>query len=352
MKRTAGSGGRSLFSIWNYLIFFLLVAGLVTCSFLVFLMTVDIELDIGIRNSARLTFANVLALSLICTIIDGIRRKYAVQRPVKRILSATRQLTHGDLSVRIAPLHSGGRVNEFDAIIADFNKMAEELEGIETLRSDFIANVSHELKTPLAVIQNYSAMLQDPALPEEKRVEHAKTIGAASARLSELVTNILKLNMLENQQIFPEAREYDLGEQLRECLLAFEDAWEGKRLALDIDIDDLTVKADEELLTIVWNNLFSNAIKFTGEGGSISVSLKEESGCAVAKVSDTGCGMTQEVGRHIFEKFYQGDKSHATRGNGLGLALVKRVVDIVGGEISVTSAVGNGSTFTVRLRGA
>ena len=292
---------------------------------------------------------NVLILSMICTVIDGIRRKYTVERPVKRILKATHQLTHGDFTARIEPFGLE-RKNEFDAIIEDFNKMAEELGGIETLRTDFIANVSHELKTPLAVIQNYSTMLQDPNLSDERRVEYAKTVTDATGRLSELITNILKLNKLESQQIYPEAREYNLGEQLRECLLGFEDAWEKKNLDIDADIDEVTVKADEELLTLVWNNLFSNAIKFTDTGGKIMVSLKKENGFAVARVSDTGCGIPQDVGRRIFEKFYQGDKSHSAQGNGLGLALVKRVVDIMGGEISVESVVGQGSTFIVKLR--
>ena len=342
---------RSLFSIWSYLIFFILISFLVTCSFLMFMLTMDIELGAEITRSARLTFINVLILSLICTIIDGIRRKHTVERPVKRILNATRRLTEGDFTVRIEPLHGIDRMNEFDAIIRNFNTMAEELGGIETLRSDFIANVSHELKTPLSVIQNYSTILQDPGLPEDKRIEYAKSITDAIGRLSELITNILKLNKLESQQIFPEAREYNLGEQLRECLLVFEDAWDTKGLELDFDIDDVTVRADAELLTIVWNNLFSNAVKFSDAGGRITVSLKNGNGVAVVRVSDTGCGMTPEVGRRIFEKFYQGDKSHATQGNGLGLALVKRVVGIVGGEISVESTEGKGSTFTVKLRG-
>ena len=343
---------RSLFSIWSYLIFFLTVSFLVTCSFYMFIQTMDIEFSaLDITRSARLTFVNVLILSLICTIIDGIRRRYTVERPVKRILNATRQLTQGDFSTRITPIHGIESMNEFDTIIADFNKMAEELGGIETLRTDFIANVSHELKTPLAVIQNYSTMLQDPGLPEDKQIEYAKAITDATGRLTELISNILKLSKLENQQIYPKTSEYNLGEQLRVCLLGFEDAWEKKNLDIDADIDDVNINADEELLTIVWNNIFSNAMKFTDAGGKITVSLKEENGIATVRVSDTGCGISPENGRRIFEKFYQGDKSHSELGNGLGLALVKRVVDIMGGEISIESAIGQGSTFIVKLRG-
>ena len=222
---------------------------------------------------------------------------------------------------------------------------------METLRTDFIANVSHELKSPLAVMQNYGTLLQQTDLPEEKRMEYAKAITDACRGLASMVTNILKLNKLENQTIYPEAKAYDLGEQLCECLIGFEDAWEKKGLEIDTDIEEnIFVKSDPELLSLVWNNLFSNAIKFTNPGGSVSLRLKSEGAYAVIGVSDTGCGISQEAGKHIFEKFYQGDTSHATKGNGLGLALVKRVIDIAGGDIGVSSEIGKGSTFTVKLR--
>lgn len=222
---------------------------------------------------------------------------------------------------------------------------------METLRADFIANVSHELKTPLAVIQNYGTMLQQRELPEEKRVEYAEAITESSKRLANLISNILKLNKLENQQIFPEKEVFDLGEQLCLCLLGFEGSWEEKRLEIETDIEEgVCVESDAELLSLVWNNLISNAIKFTEPEGRISLSLKKEGDMAVIKVGDTGCGISRDVGPHIFEKFYQGDASRATGGNGLGLALVKRVMDIVEGDISVESQVGEGSEFTVKIR--
>ena len=161
----------------------------------------------------------------------------------------------------------------------------------------------------------------------------------------------MKLNKLENQEIYPNTAEYDLSEQLCECLLMFEDAWEQKGLEIETDIEEnVTVNADEEMLSLVWSNLFSNAVKFTEPGGKVSLSAKSEDDFAIVKVSDTGCGISKETGEHIFEKFYQGDTSHATKGNGLGLALVKRVMDITGGDISVESEEGKGSTFTVKIR--
>jgi signal transduction histidine kinase len=344
---------KSMFSLWNFSIFFFTIAFVVTASFYMFLKTWGIEVGMEIQRSAFLTFINVLILSLIFTLIDGIRRKITVEHPVRRILNATQRITKGDFTARIDSFHGIGSMNEFDVIIEDLNKMAEELSGIETLRTDFIANVSHELKTPLSVIQNYATMLQNPNLPEEQRISYAKIITDASRRFTELITNILKLNKLENQQIYPETKKYNLSEQLRECLLDFEDAWDKKNLELDVESidDDISIHADEELLTLVWNNLFSNAVKFSEDGGKIFVSLKNINGYAVAKISDMGCGMSNEVGLRIFEKFYQGDNSHSTQGNGLGLALVKRVIDILGGEISVESTLGKGSIFTVKLRG-
>ena len=231
--------------------------------------------------------------------------------------------------------------------------MAEELSGVETLRTDFVANVSHEMKTPLAVMQNYGRLLQSPDLPEEKRIEYAKAVVDASRRLADMMTNILKLNRLENQQIYPKIETYDLGEQLCESLLGFESVWEEREIEIETDIaEDLRVSADAELLSLVWNNLLSNAFKFTDRGGKVSLSLTADDDYVVVRVSDSGCGISPEIGAHIFEKFYQGDTSHATQGNGLGLALVRRVVDIMQGEIGVESAVGVGSTFTVKIRRA
>ena len=166
-----------------------------------------------------------------------------------------------------------------------------------------------------------------------------------------MIANILKLNKLENQQIFPHSECFDLGEQLCESLLQFEGVWEQKEINIETDIaEDVKVEADRELLSLIWNNLLSNAFKFTPSGGAVSLSLAATEHHAIVKVQDTGCGMSAETGAHIFEKFYQGDTSHATRGNGLGLALVKRVVDIIRGEICVESELGKGTAFTVKIR--
>ncbi len=339
----------SIFSLRGYIIFFLITAFVVTCSMMLFLNTADIQFG-DIREGAVYTLGNVLFLSVALGIADGIRRKLTVEKPVKKILEATEKITNGDFSVRIDRGVSLLKNDEFDVIIENLNKMAEELDGIETLRTDFISNVSHELKTPLAAMQNYATLLTAPDLTEEKRTEYTTAIMTSTKRLSNLITNILKLNKLENQQIFPETTKYDLGEQLCECLLNFETVWEKKSIEIETDIqENVIISSDTELLSLVWNNLLSNAFKFTENGGKVSVSLTTDENFIYVSVRDTGCGMTKATGEHIFDKFYQGETSHATRGNGLGLALVKRVIDIVKGEISVQSEVGVGSMFTVKM---
>lgn len=265
-------------------------------------------------------------------------------------MDATRRIKSGDYTVQIKPFRTLESMRGFNQIITDFNQMAKELSSAETLCTDFIASVSHELKTPLAVIRNYASLLQNENLPAAKKDEYVKAVIENTERFSDLITNILRLNKLENQQIFPQHTTYDLGEQLCECLLHFENIWEQKEIEIESDIaDNILITADNELFSMVWNNLFSNALKFTDTGGKIRVVMTACKDYATVSISDTGCGMNSEVGRHIFEKFYQGDLSHNTQGNGLGLALVRRIMDITESDIAVSSEPGVGSTFTVRL---
>lgn len=331
--------------ITAFITFFLVVAFIVTCSFLLFLQDFEPPMELLVP-AAKITFANILLFTLIFVIIDGFRRKLTIERPVREISEALGKIMEGDFSVRLRP---AGYYTGFAEIMRSINRMTEELSGLETLRTDFVSSVSHEMKTPLAVMQNFCTLLQSPDLTDAEREEYAEAIAYECRRLSDLMTNILKLNRLENQQLFPRAESFDLAEQLRECLLQFEPLWEEKALNIEADLpDSLMLKADSELLWLVWNNLLSNAFKFT-DRGTVSLSLHTTDAHAVVTVSDTGCGMSPEVGKRIFEKFYQGDTSHATEGNGLGLALVKRIINIVGGEISVSSTAGTGSSFIVRL---
>ena len=347
---------QALKTLHNFLVFFLLVAAVITCCLMLFTSTLQDSIGRAftqeeITAAAKATMVNVIVISAVMAFGDYLRRKFTVERPVKKITEAANKMVKGDFSVRIKPVAKFASDDSFNEIIECVNRMAEELSGVETLRTDFIANVSHEMKTPLSVMQNYGTLLQAPDLSDEQRLEYAKGITDASRRMADMMTNILKLSRLENQQIFPQATEFDLGEQLCECLLQYENVWETAEIEIETDIaEDVKVTADAELLSLVWNNLFSNAFKFTESGDTVSVSLRSTEHHAIVKVQDTGCGMAADVGAHIFEKFYQGDPSRAVQGNGLGLALVKRVIDILHGEISVESAVGVGTTFIVTLR--
>lgn len=332
------------------LLFFVLIAALIQFA----VLSYD---AISRRTSNKGTIALlmlvvIVVLSLFCTIFDLIRRKLTVDRPVEQILWATERIAAGDFSVRLSTAHPYGKYNEYDLIIENLNGLAEELGKSRVLKVDFISNVSHELKTPLSVIRNYAALLQDKRLDEETREKYVKTISRAAKRLSDLVNNVLKLNKLENQDVEPENERIDLTEMLSQAVLQFEETIEAKGLSVDCDIaDDVHIVSSPSCLEIVWNNLLSNAIKFTEAGGTIGVTLKKREKDVVVTVSDTGCGISPETGARIFDKFYQGDTSHAQEGNGLGLALVKKVIDVVGGEISVRSEMGKGSTFTVLLKG-
>lgn len=339
---------KSRFSIAGIIIFFLTIALVIQIAILTYDYIIERTSDNALI--AVLMLVVVILLAVVCTVVDLIRRKIMIDRPVKAILDATDDIAHGDFSVRVEPRHVYEKYDEYDLIIENLNTMTAELEKSELLKNDFISNVSHELKTPLAVIQSYSAKMSEGGLDEETYKSYADTINSASARLSNLVTNILKLTKLEHQRMALTYEQVNLCAQLSETIVAYEELIDNKEITLECDLDDVVINSVPSYLEIVWNNLISNAIKFTQKGGKISVTLKNEGGYAVASVSDTGCGISSDVGERIFEKFYQGDTSHSAEGNGLGLALVKKVIDLVGGEISVSSSVGVGTTFTIRLR--
>ena len=304
-----------------------------------------------IQTLIPMVYWGMVAVGLTLFTRSKIRSTY--EEPLHKMAEATSRVAGGDFSVYVPTIHTQDQWDYLDVMIVDFNRMVEELGSIETLKTDFVSNVSHEMKTPIAIIKNYAELLQMGNLTEEQKTEYAQNIEAAAGRLSSLISNILKLNKLENQRITPEVEAYDVCRQLCDCILQFEDAWEEKEIELETDMDESAmVEADESLLELVWNNLLSNAVKFTPPGGTIAVKQSTQEGLVTMSVSDTGCGMDAESMKHIFDKFYQGDTSHSGEGNGLGLALVKRVLELLDGEIRVESEPGKGSSFLVTLPAA
>lgn len=318
-----------------------------------------VVISIAIYERAKVAFAdNMLAvfiILLICVfffallsgLIDVLRRRLTIDKPVDDILDFTSRIANGDFKSRLPLKENRFSPVEFPLIADNLNKMAEELEKNEVLKEDFIANVSHEMKTPLTILSGYAKALKEEDLDAKTRKEYLTILVTTSERLSALVKNILSLSRLEAGRILPEKKEVQADEILSESILLYEEMIEKKNIDLVCDIDEIRYESEPSYLKIVYTNILSNAIKFTRENGTIHVLLKKDGTNVVFQVQDQGPGIKKENLSRIFEKFYQEDTSHAKEGNGLGLALVKKVIDRLGGEIRVESTLGVGSTFTV-----
>ena len=300
-------------------------------------------IDPRVRHIPILVFAlGSVLLGLVIALFVGKR----IIRPVQNLSNAFGELSKGNFDIKIPENES---VTEIREMAQRFNAMVYDLSHIETLRSDFVANVSHEFKTPIAAIEGYATLLQNHALPPEKQDHYIEKILDNSRRLSSLSGNVLMLSKLENQETVLDKTEYRLDEQIRQCILMLENKWASKNIEFDMELPRQIYYSSASLLEQVWINLINNAIKHSPAGSSIHIAICETSETIAVSISDDGDGMTEEVQKHIFEKFYQGDKSHKAEGNGLGLALVKRIVDLCKGEIAVESAPGKGSLFIISL---
>lgn len=284
----------------------------------------------------------LMALGMSAILITELS-KY-LMRPFRNLEKAMQQVEKGDFSARL-PVRGDG---EMAKVNASFNAMAKELSKVEMLRQDFVSSVSHEFKTPITSIHGFARLLQASGLNEEQ-AEYADVIAAESSRLSKLVTNVLRLTRLENDERIAQERRFRLDEQLRQCMVALEGEWAKKEIDWDVGLERVDVVAEEELLTQVWLNLMGNAVKFSAVGGTVSVRLRREGGDAVVEVEDEGVGMSAQTQAHIFEKFYQGEEARSHEGNGLGLSIAGRIVHRCAGRIEVWSEEGVGSRFTVRL---
>ena len=321
-----------------------------SAEILTFTATIIIGYIGGGTNDTNAIIASVAASIVIGGLLAIIIGNF-VLHPLNQLIRATRKVTRGDYTAHLdMGWNEKHTVSELNQLISMFNEMTNELNNTEMFRKDFIANFSHEFKTPLASIRGFARQLHEGDLTPEQQREFAGIIMDEAEYLSVLASNTLLLTNIENRDIVPDKTSFSLDEQLRGCMLHLEPYWSAKGLDIDMDMDEVTFYWNEQLLAHVWSNLLDNAVKFTPEKGSIAVGCHEENGIITVTIRDSGIGIAQEAVPHIFEKFYQADKSHATKGYGLGLPLVKRIVNLCGGDISVESTEGSGTEFTVRLK--
>lgn len=299
-----------------------------------------------ILDSLATSASTLIACTIIGTGAAAIFTKW-ILAPLNEMIEATERISKGDFKVHIQETFD--EKSDFGILQRSFNHMARELDGIEMFRKDFINNFSHEFKTPIVSIQGFAHQLQAGGLTPEEEREYIRIIAAETDRLAKMSTNILLLSKLENQAIVTEQTEFWLDEQLRTCLVLLEKQWEPKNIELNIDLQEVKYRFNEDMLSQVWLNLFSNAIKFTPENGTLSCILRAETDRITIQISDTGIGMSEETRAHIFDKFFQGDTSHTGDGNGIGLTIVSRILYLCKGSIEVQSELGRGSTFTVTL---
>lgn len=306
--------------------------------------------EMGIISDLRATPKVLMLVSLLVSIFIGTGLTLLIGhhflRPLNQLIAATREVAKGNFNVRVPEIDAD---NEVAGLIRSFNYMTAELAGKEMFHKDFINNFSHEFRTPIVSIRGFARQLKQKSLDEEKRNEYVDIIISESERLAHLSTNILLLTKLENQQTISDKKLFSLDEQLRDCLLLLQHQWEKKNINFQLELDPVQYFGNEEILSQAWLNLLGNAIKFSHENGEIGVECHEDEKSIKVKIIDNGIGMSDETRQNIFEKFYQGDRARSTEGNGLGLSLVKRIVDLCGGNISVKSQLGKGSVFVVRL---
>lgn len=291
-----------------------------------------------------LLLTSILVGTAVCSFFG-----FRTLRPIKELSLATKKIAEGDFKVKIEEIPIRDNDSELNELIRNFNEMAARLSEVETLRSDFIADVSHEFKTPLATIQGYVTLLEDDSLTVEERKKYQKIIFDATSKLTNLTTNILNLSKLENDKVTLHYHEFDLGEQIRESIIMLQSMWESKNIEFDLTLDNLIINSDEELLQNVWQNIISNAIKFSENNSKITIFGIVDNNEIKISIQDEGIGMSKETIQRVFDKFYQGDKSRSKEGNGLGLALTYRIVKLLKGKIAVDSKINEGTTFTVSL---
>ncbi len=326
------------------------ILGVIIAYVVLAVALIAILLVLGVSISELSTpWTLLILLTLLCLFMSTVASYYLMRKifnPLEQISVAAGKVAAGDFTPEIS---YQGEFEELERTFQNFNRMVKELNSVEIMRNDFIADVSHEFKTPLAAINGYATLLQDSELSEEERKDYIRKIFFNIEKLNDLTDNILRLSKMEHQQFMETPVKFRLDEQIREAIVLLEPKWSPKAMNFDLDLPEVIFTGYSALLFQVWTNIIGNAVKYTDEGGTIRVGLKEEQDYVEITVADNGIGMSVKTQAHIFDKFYQGDTSRKSQGNGLGLTICKEIIRKCNGEISVKSELGSGSSFLVKL---
>lgn len=336
------------FRITFFMIFALTVANVLAGGIMMLLYQTNLGSKMGL-TPVTLTII-VLAFSYVSTATFSVIFNRNVTLPLRKLTKLTKEIENGNYNVDTKGITNFySKRTDVGALVDAFGEMTQELSSTEIFRSDFIHNFSHEFKTPIISIRGFAKQLCENDLSDEQKKEFAKIILDESEHLANMSSNVLLLSRLESQEIITDKELFSLDEQLRNCMLIFEEQWSEKNIEIIMDLDEVEYFQNQDLLFHVWTNLIGNAVKFTPENGNIEVCCHHSNDCIYVKIKDNGIGMNSDTAAHIFEKFYQGDLSHATNGNGLGLPLVKQILSMMNGRITVDSALDKGTSFTVSL---
>ncbi|MBP5184220.1 MAG: HAMP domain-containing histidine kinase [Lachnospiraceae bacterium] len=335
--------------------FAVFLAGVAIVAILAVILVNTGVMSTGKEGSTNITLVDgnkLLTIMLLTSLVTGAAWAFIFGRlfmkPINQLVNMMNRLASGDFSVRIPAKNRFSHFPVVKEMTDSFNTMASELDKTEILRSDFINNFSHEFKTPIVSIAGFAKLLKEGNLSEEEKREYINVIEEESLRLSEMATKVLELTRIENQTILSDIAEYNLSEQLRTCFLLLENKWESKEIDFSLDFREYNIKANENLLKEVWLNIIDNAIKFTTVGGSVKIEIEDEDPYIAVKITNSGSFITDEDKKKIFSKFYQADASHSMQGNGIGLAVCKRIVELHHGRIRVKSGE-EGTTFITEI---
>jgi len=312
------------------------------------LIEIHVESDQEVKELLAIVRRAIIILALNSIIITVIAIRVTTKKivqPINKITESTKKVAAGDFKIKLET----EREDEVGALTENFNKMVTELSSIETLKKEFLDNVSHEIKTPLTSIQGFAQLLKDKNISNEEREEYEDIIIEETDRLLNLSTNMLKLSKLQNQTRITNKDQIDIAEQIRKAITLLEPKWQEKEIKFNISLEEKYFFGDEELTYQIWINLIDNAIKFSKTNGKIDITLKEKDGVLEYRIRDYGIGMSEDESKNIFARFYQIDKSHSEKGSGLGLAIVKRIVELSDGNIEVQSKENKGTTIIVKL---